>query len=121
MQGLHEPLKVLTLAKALLSEIYLLLASPNFDRHYALKDQLARASLSVASNIAEGDGRPTTRDGVRFFGIAIASAEEAKVQVELSANMGFIPRDKAVELYDGYAKVCRMLRKLSEVRLRRIE
>jgi four helix bundle protein len=121
MQGLHEPLKVLTLAKALLSEIYLLLASPNFDRHYALKDQLARASLSVASNIAEDDGRPTTRDGVRFFGIAIASAEEAKVQVELSANMGFIPRDKAVELYDGYAKVCRMLRKLSDVRLRRIE
>jgi four helix bundle protein len=121
MQGLHEPLKVLTLAKALLSEIYLLLASPNFDRHYALKDQLARASLAVARNIAEGDGRPTTRDGVRFFGIAIASAEEAKVQVELSANMGFIPRGKEVELYEGYAKVCRMLRKLSEVRLRRIE
>ncbi|MEY4402529.1 MAG: hypothetical protein RIR91_564 [Verrucomicrobiota bacterium] len=120
MLGIHEPLKVLTLAKALLAEIYLLLATQNFGKHPALKDQLARASLSVASNIAEGDGRSTVRDGIRFFGFAIASAEEAKVQLELATSIGIIPVEKAVELYEGYAKVCRMLRKLSEVRLRRM-
>jgi four helix bundle protein len=121
MQGFHEPLKVLSLAKALLADIYSLLAGPDFDRHHALRDQLARASLSVTSNIAEGDGRPTAKDGARFFGIAIASAEEVKVQVELAANIGLIPDKKAIELYEGYSRVCRMLRRLSEVRLRRIE
>lgn len=121
MENRYEPLKALTLAKGLLTDVYLLLARPNFGQHLALRDQLARASLSVVSNIAEGDGRPGVRDGVRFFGIAIASADEVKAQVELAAKLGIIPGEKAIELYEGYAKVCRMLRKLSEVRLRRIE
>ena len=39
----------------------------------------------MTSNIAEGDGRPTTKDSVRFFSIAIASAAETKIQLELAS------------------------------------
>jgi four helix bundle protein len=70
----HEPLQVLVFAKSLSDEIYALTSQSDFKKFAALKTQLERAALSVTSNIAEGDGRPTTKDSVRFFGIAIASA-----------------------------------------------
>ncbi|WP_077540421.1 four helix bundle protein [Sedimentisphaera cyanobacteriorum] len=43
---------------------------------YYLRDQLNRASLSIASNIAEGNGRFTKNDRKHFFGIARGSAQE---------------------------------------------
>jgi four helix bundle protein len=41
---------------------------------YFLADQLNRAALSIAANIAEGNGRFTIRDCKNFFGIARATA-----------------------------------------------
>jgi len=117
----HEPLQVLVFAKLLSDEIYALTSQPSFRRFSSLKSQLERAALSVTSNIAEGDGRPTTKDSVRFFSIAVASAAETKIQLELASKMRAIPHEKAVSLHEGYSKVCRMLNKLSEVRLNRIK
>lgn len=76
MNSNHEPLQVLVFAKSLSDEIYVLTSQSDFRRFAALKSQLERASLSVTCNIAEGDGRPSTKDAVRFFRIAIASAAE---------------------------------------------
>jgi four helix bundle protein len=38
--------------------------------YYFLADQLNRAALSVATNLAEGNGRFTVADRRNFFGIA---------------------------------------------------
>ena len=121
MNSNHEPLQVLVFAKSLSDDVYALTSHTDFRRFAALKSQLERAALSVTSNIAEGDGRPSTKDAVRFFGIAIASAAETKIQLELASKMRAIPHPKAVSLHEGYSKVCRMLNKLSEVRLNRIK
>jgi four helix bundle protein len=117
----HEPLQILVFAKSLSDEIYALTSQPDFRRFSALKSQLERTALSVTSNIAEGDGRPTTKDSVRFFNIAVASAAETKIQLELASKMKTVPHQQAVRLHEGYSKVCRMLNKLSEVRLNRIK
>jgi len=37
------------------------------------KDQLQRASQSVVLNLAEGSGKPTSRDRARFYAIAFGS------------------------------------------------
>jgi four helix bundle protein len=121
MKSHHEPLQVLVFAKSLSDEVYQITSHPEFRRFPALKSQLERASLSVTSNIAEGDGRPSTKDGLRFFGIAVASAAETKIQLELASKMKAIPHSRAVSLHEGYSRVCRMLNKLSEVRLDRIK
>ena len=43
-----------------------------------LKDQLLRASTSIALNLAEGRGRRTTKDQLKFFHIALGSIRECE-------------------------------------------
>ncbi len=53
-------------------------------RYNHLADQLNRASLSISSNIAEGNGRFTKPDRKHFFGIARGSVQECVPQLELA-------------------------------------
>jgi four helix bundle protein len=56
----------------------------------ALRDQLDRASVSVALNIAEGAGRRTARDKAHFFTIARGSATECAAILDLLSARGLI-------------------------------
>lgn len=49
-----------------------------------LKNQLLRASSSVALNLAEGSARPTLRDRLRFYNTARASFIECQAAWQLS-------------------------------------
>ena len=51
----------------------------------ALREQLDRASVSIALNIAEGAGRRTPADKAHFFTIARGSATECAAVLELLA------------------------------------
>jgi four helix bundle protein len=57
-----KELRVWQEAKALAIEIYKITAQGNFSKDYGLKDQLQRAAVSVASNIAEGYERNSDKD-----------------------------------------------------------
>lgn len=58
---------------------------------YAIKDQLIRASSSVALNLAEGNQRHTTRDKRKFFNIALTSLREVQCIIKLE-NINKIER-----------------------------
>jgi four helix bundle protein len=49
----------------------------------AVKDQLDRASTSIALNIAEGDGKYSLKDRCRFFDIAHGSALECAAGLDV--------------------------------------
>ncbi|MCM2322459.1 MAG: four helix bundle protein [Oligoflexia bacterium] len=49
-----------------------------------LKNQLLRASSSVALNLAEGSGKPTLREQHRFYSIAMGSLRECQAALELA-------------------------------------
>jgi four helix bundle protein len=57
-------------------------------KHFAFADQIVRAALSVPSNIAEGQGRSTTRDRRHFFVQARASLYELETQLEIVSSAG---------------------------------
>jgi four helix bundle protein len=63
------------------------------DERYGLTSQLRRASVSVPSNIAEGYGRHSTRDYIRFLQIALGSLNEMQTQLELGVRLGFVDLD----------------------------
>ncbi len=50
----------------------------------ALREQLARAASSIALNLAEGRGKPTLKDQVRFFHIAFGSVRECQAILQLA-------------------------------------
>ena len=56
---------------------------------FGLTNQLRRASVSIASNIAEGQGRLTTGEFIHFLGMARGSALEVETQLELASRLEF--------------------------------
>lgn len=57
---------------------------------YALSDQVRRAVVSIASNIAEGSGRAGNRDYGHFLAIARGSLYETITQLEMARSFGYI-------------------------------
>jgi len=49
-----------------------------------LRDQILRASSSIALNLAEGSGRKTKKDQLRFFHIALGSLRETQAALDLA-------------------------------------
>ena len=76
---------------------------------FGLTSQMRRAAVSVPSNIAEGQGRSATADYVRFLRIARGSLQEIETQVELSRRLGYLADNKAEELQEKSAEICRIL------------
>jgi four helix bundle protein len=60
---------------------------------YALKDQICRSAVSIASNIAEGQERRSKREFIRFLRIAQGSAAELRIQLYISKEINLIPKD----------------------------
>lgn len=63
-------------ALRLAQSIYQLTKHDRLRHEYSLLDQIKRASLSVAANIAEGYGRNTKKDFSQFLSIALGSVNE---------------------------------------------
>ena len=67
-------------------------------RDYAFRDQMIRAALSIASNIAEGAERDSKAEFIRFLNIAKGSAAELRTQLYIAAQAGIIRTEEAEEL-----------------------
>ena len=70
-------------------EIYKLTASFPPSERYGLTNQLRRASVSVASNIAEGYGKASKGEYVCFLGHARGSNGEIQTQRVIAQGLGF--------------------------------
>ncbi|WED23256.1 four helix bundle protein [Vibrio sp. JC009] len=81
-------------------------------RDFGLKDQMRRSSVSVASNIAEGEERETLRESIRFLYIAKGSNGELLTQIMLARSFGYIDEEVFLQLEDKTRRVSRLLASL---------
>jgi four helix bundle protein len=89
----YRELLVWQKAKALAAQTYK--ATANFPKTetYGLTSQIRRAAVSVASNIAEGQGRLTSGEFQHFLGQARGSLLEAETQLAIALDLGFIGQE----------------------------
>lgn len=65
---------------------------------FGLTNQMRRASVSIPSNIAEGQGRGTTKDYVHFLHIARGSLQELETQMLLAQRLKFTSESEVQNL-----------------------
>ncbi len=98
--GFRE-LRVWQEAKMLAVDVYKLIRnSPELAKDWGLKDQMQRAAVSIASNIAEGDARKSDKDSIRFFRIASGSLAELITQLEIAKDLELACSDELQILID---------------------
>lgn len=100
-----EDLEVWKRSCALAVEIYSLCRNWS---DYSLKDQMQRAAVSIASNIAEGHER-RGNDFVRFLRIAKGSAAELRTQIYIARKIGIIKQDRFAALVEESKQISKML------------
>jgi four helix bundle protein len=79
-----------------------------------LADQFNRASLSIALNVAEGNGRGTPLDKRRFLLIARGSAFECVPLVDMCSRKGLLPQATGLELRGILVDLSKMLSRMIE-------
>jgi four helix bundle protein len=66
---------------------------------FGLTSQMRRSAVSIPSNIAEGFGRKSTNEFIRFLQISMGSLFELQTQFEISKNLGYLSESEYDELF----------------------
>lgn len=98
---------------ALVTEIYKTTKAFPKDETYGLIAQMRRCAVSIPSNIAEGYGRNSSSDYIRFLRIAMGSLYELQTQLEISVNLKYLKTDGFKRFYESSREVERMLSSLT--------
>ena len=99
-------------AMKLVTEIYRHTKSFPEDERFGLTSQLRRCSISIPSNVAEGYGRNSTQDYIRYLRIANGSLFELQTQLEIALNLGFLSDESFSILFESSREIERMLSSL---------
>ncbi|MBZ4044260.1 four helix bundle protein [Flavobacterium hibisci] len=94
---------------SLVTKIYY--STNNFPKEeiFGLTSQIRRSSISIPSNIAEGSGKESDKDLLRFLNISVGSLFEMQTQLEIAKNISYLKEDDFNNLYEDSREVERML------------
>jgi four helix bundle protein len=99
-------------ARTIVNTLYTFTRENDFDNDYSLIEQMRDAAVSIMSNIAEGFGRDTTEEFIRFLYIAKGSAAEVQSQLYAALDQDYIKQEQFDHLYDQLDHNSRQLQNL---------
>lgn len=91
----HKDLEVWKRSIDLVEVIYKLTQGFPKSEQFSLSVQMQRSAISVPSNIAEGSGRMSRGDYIRFLYIARGSLLELDTQLEIAKRLGYISNEQS--------------------------
>ena len=113
-----ENMKAWQEARKLVGVTYRLLDDfPKFE-NYALCDQIRRAVVSIPSNLAEGSGRISVKEQLRFYEIAYGSLMETYNQ--LTTDLKYLDENRLDDIRPQIDSVARMLNGLRSSMMKKI-
>lgn len=110
-----EELEVWKRSARLAADLYRTLAGL---RDFGFRDQIARAGLSVPSNIAEGYEREFSKEMVNFLSYAKGSAGELRTQFYSGLEVGYIDREQGKRWLHEATEISKMLHSLIQTKKR---
>ena len=102
-------LKTWQRSRALVKVIYQLTESFPGNQQYGLTRQIQRAAISIPSNIAEGAGRNSSKEFMRFLDIANGSAFELETELFLSSDLGYAKVDQVENIILELKEIQKMI------------
>ncbi|HXZ27066.1 MAG TPA: four helix bundle protein [Terriglobales bacterium] len=108
----YRDLLVWQKAKALAVDIYHVTEALPKAELYGLQSQLRRAAVSVASNIAEGQGRLTPGEFQQFLGHSRGSLLELETQLAIAADLKYLSAAQLERLLQASYEVLGLLNRL---------
>ena len=97
---------------SMVTEVYAIVNGFPKNEMYELSSQVRRCAVSIPSNIAEGYGRNSTDDYIRFLRTARGSLYELQTQLEIARNLGFLLEAKFSLILSVCNEIERMLNSL---------
>ena len=86
---------------------------PSADRG-VVASQLRRAALSIPTNIAEGCGKASSRETIRYLQIAAGSVAETENHLLLATDLEYVPSHTSDNLVNQIVTIRRMLFRLTK-------
>ena len=108
----YKDFQVWQRAMDLTVEIYKLVKLLPKEETYALSDQMRRAVVSIPSNIAEGQGRNSTKEFINFLTISRGSQNEFETQLQICIRLNYIIEKDAENALNLCEEVGKMLNSL---------
>ena len=102
------------------TEVYRVTAAFPKEEIYGLTTQLRRAVVSTACNIAEGQGRRSSREFLRFLAIAHGSLREVETQILIARRLSCISDEQQIELITSANEIGRLVTGLANSIKRKI-
>jgi len=105
----HKDLEVWKKSIDLVEAIYMLTKGFPKSEQFSLSVQMQRSAISVPSNIAEGSGRMSRGDFIRFLYIARGSLLELDTQLEIAKRLGYIGNEQSERICHLSERTLKML------------
>lgn len=96
-------------AHELTLEIYRVTKKFPEEERFRLVNQICRSASSVPANIAEGFGRISRKEFVRFLSIAKGSVKESLCHLILARDLKYMSYEEFNDLKDKYNEISKML------------
>ena len=107
--GNYSELKVWQKSVDLVGDIYSATTALPDDEKFELRRQMRSAAVSVASNLAEGQGRSTRKDYRNFVLLARGSLLELETQVVICGRVGYMAANECERLKEKTREIGRMI------------
>lgn len=107
-----EKLNVWIESRNFIKRIYGITQSFPAKEQFVLADQLKRAAISIALNIAEGSDKKSDKDFIRFLRISLGSINEVVTCLYIALDLNYLKHKEFDELYQHANKITSMINAL---------
>ena len=110
----YRDLEVWKLSIDFVKKVYQVTHNFPASENFGLINQIRRAAVSIPSNIAEGQGRNSTKEFRQFLAISLGSLAELETQLIIAKEIEYLTQNGLETLLSPLDRIRKMIKGLSK-------